>query len=139
MAVLGPVRRCALVVRQGGWCAWCRCPLERDRTEIDHVIPRRQGGGDDDANLVACCSACNLDRPDGVRLDGLLAMPLDLGAGRELALIWYPWAAERFDASAQRKRAARARAPRGGGWREERRAIREEITVAVQDAPDAPF
>ncbi len=130
---LGPVRRCAIVVRSGGWCSWCGCALTREGTQIDHVVPRRDGGRDDDANLVASCSECNLVRPDGVDVSALLALPLDLGAGRELALAWYGWAAGRFDDGARRKRDARQRAPRGGGNRAERAALRD---VALADTSD---
>lgn len=43
--------------------------LERDRhtcmycgdraVQVDHVMPRKQGGADADHNLVACCTRCN--------------------------------------------------------------------------------
>ncbi|MCJ7831131.1 MAG: HNH endonuclease, partial [Dehalococcoidia bacterium] len=36
-------------------CRYCGSPAEA----WDHVYPRAQGGGDDYANLVPCCSRCN--------------------------------------------------------------------------------
>jgi len=44
---------------QGGRCRYCRRPLTRREATIDHVIPRRLGGSDDENNLVAACQPCN--------------------------------------------------------------------------------
>jgi 5-methylcytosine-specific restriction endonuclease McrA len=34
----------------------------QEATTVDHVIPRRLGGLDDDSNLVAACRRCNLSK-----------------------------------------------------------------------------
>lgn len=53
----------------GNWGETRRAILDRDRwtcrycgrraTTVDHVVPKRYGGGDDAANLVAACLSCN--------------------------------------------------------------------------------
>lgn len=37
------------------WCMWPGCT--RKATDVDHIIPRAQGGGDDWENLQALCHA----------------------------------------------------------------------------------
>jgi len=39
-------------------CQYCN----QEATTVDHVIPRRLGGLDDDSNLVASCRRCNLSK-----------------------------------------------------------------------------
>lgn len=42
--------------REGGFrCFFCEEPA----TTVDHLVPRSQGGTNDDENLVACCRRCN--------------------------------------------------------------------------------
>ena len=52
-----------LHARQGGLCAWCGEPLpaEYDGTEcnMDHWMPRRVGGPDDESNRRAMHARCN--------------------------------------------------------------------------------
>lgn len=121
LAVLGAAKRCAIVVRHGGRCAWCYTivgpesvttddGIEIRACEIDHVLERCNGGRDDVDNLVPACPRCNLDRPFGVRIpDSILREPLDLYAGLQLALIWYPdWLPRRLRDSADRKRKNRS-------------------------------
>jgi hypothetical protein len=115
LAVLGPVRRCALLLRGGLCCAWCGVELTRETAEIDHVVPRRDGGRDDNGNLVGACSACNLDRPEGWTWPAELELPIDRRAGRALALRWYQWlpardAAQRAGRERRRLRALVAHA-----------------------------
>ena len=95
-------------------CTYCGVELTQATAQIDHVVPRSQGGLDVNENLVGCCMLCNATpeaRPVGVVLDpGLLAAPLDLDAGRRLALRWYPWAQKRLvDDERERSRARRAK------------------------------
>lgn len=55
---------------QGGRCFWCERPLDRDnrrpsqrnRTTLDHLIPKSKGGGNGVWNLVLSCQDCNTDR-----------------------------------------------------------------------------
>lgn len=46
----------AAILAAGEPCAYCRYPTP---TEVDHVIPRGQGGSHDAANLVPACDPCN--------------------------------------------------------------------------------
>lgn len=54
--------RLRVLQRDGYTCHYCR----GEATEVDHVIPRALGGGEDDDNLVAACVACN--RSKGKRI-----------------------------------------------------------------------
>ena len=120
LRTLGAARRCAIVYRGGGYCAWCRVPLTQDTAQIDHVVPRRHGGSDDPANLVAACSECNARRPDVTGDLAQLCEPLDTAAGFQLALCWYPWLPARYADNEARKRNARDQ------QRERQRAARLE-------------
>ena len=42
-------------------CTICR---QAPAVEVDHIIPRSQGGTDDESNLRATCRLCNRSRPD---------------------------------------------------------------------------
>jgi hypothetical protein len=124
---LGPVKRCAVLLRGGMVCAWCLCdptPPERHPgrgLEVDHVVPRAEGGGSDPSNLVPCCGECNVMRNCGedafaahLALRGVAlatalaevrrqaAIPHDVAAGKDLARAWYPW----LDAYEARRREA---------------------------------
>jgi len=48
-------QRIRVLKRDGYICAYCG----GDATQVDHVIPRKVGGGHDLDNLVACCAPCN--------------------------------------------------------------------------------
>jgi len=54
--------RSKLVLKQGGFCAYCGGPLTV--ATIDHVIPRSKGGTDEESNLVAACPRCNNAKGD---------------------------------------------------------------------------
>ena len=47
--------------RRGERCGYCLSPqrLVMGRLEIEHIIPRALGGGDDESNLWLSCSLCN--------------------------------------------------------------------------------
>ena len=52
--------------QQEGYCGGCRAFMEYRHFEIDHVIPRSRGGGDNMENLQLLCGHCNRvkgDRP----------------------------------------------------------------------------
>lgn len=58
-----------IMARDRSTCRYCGAPAE----VIDHVLGVARGGSDDDANLVACCKACNeakrkLEAKEGRRL-----------------------------------------------------------------------
>ena len=44
-----------------GRCAYCHSPLFLfpAAKQLDHIVPRSAGGGDDESNLCLCCPACN--------------------------------------------------------------------------------
>ncbi len=35
------------------------CPCGRPATEVDHIVPRRSGGTDEEGNLQAMCHVCH--------------------------------------------------------------------------------
>jgi hypothetical protein len=109
LRALGPVKRCAIVYRGGGYCAWCRKPLTKDNCQIDHVVPRREGGPPTPGNLVASCQRCNTVRPDVPGDLAQLAEPLDYWAGLQLALAWYGFMPERLRDQARRRDAFRGK------------------------------
>ena len=49
-------QRLIVLRRDQNICAYCG----DEATQVDHVIPRVDGGTDDLDNLVACCRRCNL-------------------------------------------------------------------------------
>lgn len=42
-----------------GHCAYCGCKLEYKDMQIDHVIPLRRGGVDNEDNMLPACRSCN--------------------------------------------------------------------------------
>jgi 5-methylcytosine-specific restriction endonuclease McrA len=53
------IRRQAIWERDGRLCHLCLHPVEWCDLEIDHVIPRSRGGGNEPTNLAASHRACN--------------------------------------------------------------------------------
>ena len=52
-----------LVARQEGLCALCGANLAAvSPVHIDHIIPRRAGGTDEEDNLQAVCGTCNVEK-----------------------------------------------------------------------------
>lgn len=65
---------------QEGKCGGCRVRFEFRNLAIDHIIPRADGGLDDDSNLQLLCGSCN--RIKGDRDMAYLRMRLkELGVG----------------------------------------------------------
>ena len=65
---------------QEGKCGGCRVRFEFRNLEIDHILPRADGGLDDDSNLQLLCGSCN--RIKGDRDMAYLRMRLkELGVG----------------------------------------------------------
>lgn len=67
-----------IFAKTGGKCHWCGVPLQStdpgpDFFHVDHVLPIRDGGTHDEANLVAACAACNhrRSRVNPTATDGL--------------------------------------------------------------------
>ncbi len=119
---------------------------------MDHVLARESGGGLSPWNLVPACPSCNLARGFGgleARLSGLglslrgseaevsrqRALALDVGAGKDLARIWYPW----LDAYRERQlRDWHARAPLRREARARAREEAELLYVAAFTFDDMP-
>ncbi len=49
-----------IFMRDGFTCQYCAKKLPRERLNLDHVIPRSQGGKTTWENVVCCCLPCNL-------------------------------------------------------------------------------
>ena len=62
----GPVYRtnlrAAVLLRDNNKCVYCGRPGKRTPLELDHVIPKADGGTDRYDNLVASCIPCNRDK-----------------------------------------------------------------------------
>jgi HNH endonuclease len=52
-------------------CEYCQIPQSAhpQRFPLDHFIPRKHGGIDDESNLALCCPMCNLHK--GSNLSGI--------------------------------------------------------------------
>ena len=49
--------------RAGDKCEYCQLPQRMSpvaQLQIEHIIPRKHGGGDDEQNLALACIDCNL-------------------------------------------------------------------------------
>ena len=64
-----------VVRRAANRCEYCRLPQAHhdQRFSVDHIVPRKHGGDDTEANLALCCMRCNLHK--GTNLSGI--DPLD--------------------------------------------------------------
>lgn len=67
------------------------------RAELDHIVPRAEGGSAVPTNLVTSCRRCNMARHWGKLearkiFDAITAAhkPIDLVIGRQLAMKHYP-------------------------------------------------
>ena len=47
--------RARVLQRDAHTCGYCG----REATTVDHIVARKNGGTDDEANLIACCRSCN--------------------------------------------------------------------------------
>ncbi len=95
---------CAVIHRDGYRCAYCDKPnlaiktnVASERAELDHILPRKDGGLSIATNLVTSCGFCNRKRQsnkvDPVRILGAITkahVPIDRDVGRRLASIHYP-------------------------------------------------
>ena len=61
-------QRLRVLSRDAYTCAYCG----EVATEVDHVIPRKAGGGHEMDNLVASCRACNIRK--GARSESLFLL-----------------------------------------------------------------
>jgi 5-methylcytosine-specific restriction endonuclease McrA len=51
-----------IYMRDGNTCQYCGEELPRTELNLDHVVPRAQGGRTTWENVVCCCVACNLSK-----------------------------------------------------------------------------
>lgn len=51
-----------IYLRDGNTCQYCRRELPRTDLNLDHVVPRAQGGRTTWENVVCCCIDCNLSK-----------------------------------------------------------------------------
>jgi ATP adenylyltransferase len=54
--------RYEVLKRAGGRCELCGIPHEERALEVDHIVPRKEGGPDDLANFQALCWKCNANK-----------------------------------------------------------------------------
>lgn len=54
---ISPNRHRAILAAHGGVCHYCGSPHAH---QVDHIVPRIDGGSDDLGNLIAACLPCNL-------------------------------------------------------------------------------
>ncbi|MGW9332705.1 HNH endonuclease [Bosea sp. NPDC055594] len=57
-----PAKARRIFDKSNGRCHWCAKPLSYDNHHIDHLIAVRDGGTNDEGNLVAACADCNGER-----------------------------------------------------------------------------
>ena len=53
-------------------CAGCGREMEADFMELDHVLPRSDGGANDISNRILLCIPCNRRKSNAYTLSGLL-------------------------------------------------------------------
>ncbi len=54
--------RYQVLSRAGFRCELCGAPADEQALEVDHIMPRRYGGQDDETNLQALCWRCNANK-----------------------------------------------------------------------------
>ncbi|MGC5584143.1 HNH endonuclease [Ornithinimicrobium sp. W1665] len=50
--------RARVLARDAHTCAYCG----REATTVDHIVAKKNGGTDDEANLVSACNRCNASK-----------------------------------------------------------------------------
>ena len=58
---------------QEGVCGGCGRELEKEFMELDHIMPRADGGSNDITNRIMLCSPCNRKKSHRLTLSGLVA------------------------------------------------------------------
>jgi 5-methylcytosine-specific restriction endonuclease McrA len=61
--------RWQVISRARGRCEACGISSELRALEVDHIVPRSQGGSNDPSNLQALCSLCNVQKLDRDQTD----------------------------------------------------------------------
>lgn len=57
--------RTYILNRDNGKCRIGATGCTQDATHVDHIIPKENGGTDEETNLRAACESCNLGRNKG--------------------------------------------------------------------------
>lgn len=60
-----PEKRFAIYLRDDFSCAYCGRDLKAaapEEVNLDHLVPRSLGGGNDASNLITACRSCNCSR-----------------------------------------------------------------------------
>jgi predicted DNA-binding transcriptional regulator len=65
------IARLAIFERDRHRCFYCLAPLAPKTRALDHVVPRKRGGGNSFRNMVACCFACNTLKKNSNAVDFL--------------------------------------------------------------------
>jgi diadenosine tetraphosphate (Ap4A) HIT family hydrolase len=78
--------RYEVLKRAGGRCELCGIPHEERALEVDHIVPRKEGGPDDLANFQALCWKCNANK--GARDSADFRQFSDLHQHREAGCIF---------------------------------------------------
>ena len=61
----------AIHQREGGFCFYCLCRLNRRLKCLDHVVPRSKAGRNSYRNIVSCCLECNSQKGETAARDHL--------------------------------------------------------------------
>jgi len=48
-----------LIEKYGCICKYCESSIEKDKIQIEHIVPYKQGGKTDESNCVLSCNSCN--------------------------------------------------------------------------------
>jgi ATP-dependent DNA helicase RecQ len=76
----------AVLARDENMCFQCHVRFESADLDVHHLIPRKQGGADDPANLVALCDGCHAARHPSLQV-GLARRILERWAIRVATLV----------------------------------------------------
>lgn len=55
----GEIKKFMALQRQGSACLYCGGTISWSSCQLDHIVPRKTGGNNTRANLVAVCETCN--------------------------------------------------------------------------------
>jgi CRISPR-associated endonuclease Csn1 len=80
------IRKLDSLTLQQGMCLYCGTALTLATTELDHIVPRANGGGNTRDNLVAVCRPCNQEKnrlPFAVWANNTSRPGVSLDAARE--------------------------------------------------------
>jgi len=62
---MAPITRAHMLLlreAQGDACRYCRTPLVKGATHLDHRTPLARGGAHEPANVCLACASCNLKK-----------------------------------------------------------------------------